>query len=119
MLQALFRKMNLCFLLDHCPDLALEVHLLQRGHLRLIVKCGLHMYTFVILSKFSRCGLNSRVLNSPEITVITVILIDCQLKLICSAMLPPTGKLSYWLEAFCCCFFVFFYLLHSVASNWI
>lgn len=47
---------------------------LQRGHLRLIVKCGLYMYTFVFLSKFSRCGLNSGALNSPEITVTTVVL---------------------------------------------
>ena len=45
--------------------------MLQRGHLRLIDKCGLYMYTFFFLSKFSWCGLYSGALNSPEITIHT------------------------------------------------
>ena len=42
----------------------------RRGHLRLIDKCGLYMYTFFFLFKISWCGLYSGALYSPEITVI-------------------------------------------------
>ena len=44
--------------------------ILQCGHTRLLIQCGLYKYKMDFLFKIRGCGLYSGVLYSPEFTVI-------------------------------------------------